>query len=110
MLIHGDADTTILIDGAGTVAYWDEITNPNAERVIWTKEGQNGHSNLFYSDDAIAYLDALNVEHRALYQKYNEEIPYEVDKEFYDKIDKAKVSGLDEEFMGMILEFYERNR
>lgn len=109
MLIHGDADTTILIDGAATVACMDEITNPNVERVVWTKEGRNGHSNLFSSDDAIAYLEALNVEHRALYQEYNEEIPYEVDKAFYDKIDKAKVSDLADDFMGMILEFYEKN-
>lgn len=109
LLIHGDADTTILMDGAATVAYMDEVTNPNAECVIWTKEGRNGHSNLFYSDDALAYLEALNVEHRALYQEYDEEIPYEVDKAFYDKIDKAKVSDLAEDFMGMILEFYEKN-
>lgn len=110
LLIHGDADTTILMDGAATVAYMDEITNPNVERVTWTKEGRNGHSNLFYSEDAIAYLDELNVEHRALYQQYNEEIPHEVDKAFYDKIDKAQVSEIAEDFMGMILEFYERNR
>ena len=109
LLIHGDADTTILIDGAATVAYMDEITNPNVERVTWTKEGRNGHSNLFVSDEALAYLEEVNVEHRALYQEYNEEIPYEVDKAFYDKIDKAKISELAEDFMGMILEFYEKN-
>lgn len=109
LLIHGDADTTILIEGAATVAYMDEITNPNAERVMWTKESRNGHNNLFYSDEAIAYLNELNEEHRALYQEYNEEIPYEVDKAFYDKIDKAKVSDLADDFMSMILEFYEKN-
>jgi len=108
LLIHGDADETILIDGAATVAYRDEITNPKAEVVIWTKEGQNGHNSFFGSVEAHAYLNELNEEYNALYQQYNEEIPENVEREFYAGVDKERASCPDAEFMQMILEFYEK--
>lgn len=60
LIIHGTADTTISYDGASIISRRNKITNPRAEYLIRTMEGQNGHTNLFLApsaDEGAAELD-----------------------------------------------------
>ena len=87
LIIHGNKDTTVAYNGAGTIAYRDDITNPNVEYKICDGEKQNEHSNL--------------------QKQYNENIPKEIDAEFCANVDKQKMSELDEDFMQDVLTFYD---
>jgi pimeloyl-ACP methyl ester carboxylesterase len=60
LIIHGTADTTIRFDGASIISRRGKITNPRAEYLIRSTEGQNSHNNLFLSpaaEDGTAELD-----------------------------------------------------
>ncbi len=109
LLIHGNADETIRMDGAATVAYRDEITNPNVQYKICDKEKQNDHNRMWVDEEAISYIEEKNEIYMQLYEQYEEEIPDEVKAEFYAGVDKAKVNVLDENFMQDVLSFYEQS-
>mgnify|MGYP002513876477 CR=1 FL=1 len=49
LIIHGINDETIGFNSAGTIAYKDEITNPNVQYKICDKPKQDDHNNLFVS-------------------------------------------------------------
>jgi len=106
LLIHGDQDDTVTFDGAGTIAYRDEITNPNVQYKVCDGEKQNDHNWLYMSRGAIDYLDGVDKEYEKLSDKYEGSIPEDIRAEFYSKIDKQKASELDETFMQDVLEFY----
>lgn len=108
LIIHGNKDTTVGYEGAGTIAYRKEITNPNVQYKICDGEKQNDHNKLFESLDAIAYADEMNAVYENLCQQYNDKIPKEVEEEYYANIDKEKMSELDEKFMQDVLAFYEK--
>ncbi len=107
LIIHGTEDETIGFDSAGTIAYKDEITNPNVQYKICDKEKQNDHNRLFTDIDAIEYIDEQNEIYRDLYKQYDGEIPDDVKADFYAGVDKDKVNVMDEEFMQDVLKFYE---
>lgn len=109
LLIHGEADTVISIDGAGIMARRDEITNPNVRYKICSEPQQNGHNNLFRSRSGIEYTEGLNEKYQEIYDRYDGEIPDGIQAEWYEKADKAKSSELDEEFMGDVLRFFEES-
>lgn len=107
LIIHGNKDTTVGYEGAGTIAYRDEITNPNVQYKICDGEKQNDHNRLFMSLDAIAYGKKLDADYDKLQKQYNENIPKEIDAEFCANVDKEKLSALDENFMQDVLTFYD---
>lgn len=107
LIIHGSEDESVKFDGSGTIAYRDEITNPNVQYKICDKEKQNNHNQLFVDIDAIEYIDELNEACGELYEQYDGAIPEEVDTEFYAGIDKDRVNVMDEAFMQDVLAFYE---
>ncbi len=90
LIIHGNKDTTVGYEGAGTIAYRNEITNPNVQYKICDGERQNDHNKLFMSLDAIAYEKKLNADYDKLQKQYNENIPKEIDAEFCANVDKEK--------------------
>lgn len=108
LLIHGTGDQVISLTGAATMAHRDEITNPNVEYKLCDGERQNGHSNLLYALDALNYMDELNTEYDKLYEEYNEDIPDEVKRAFYDGVNKLRVEARDADFMREVLDFYQR--
>ena len=57
--------------------------------------------------EAIEYIDEQNKIYEEIWEQYDGEIPDDVKKEFYSKVDKDKVNVLDEEFMQDVLTFYE---
>ena len=107
LIIHGINDETIGFNSAGTIAYKDEITNPNVQYKICDKPKQDDHNNLFTDIEAIEYIDEQNKIYEEIWEKYDGEIPDDVRKEFYANVDKDKVNVLDEEFMQDVLNFYD---
>ena len=80
----------------------DQITNPNVEYIVRSREGQNGHNSLFQSPDSIAYREEINRAYEALYAQYGGEIPDDVKAAFYAPIDKRRASAVDGEFMDSV--------
>lgn len=107
LLIHGSEDTTIGIDESAIMAYRNEITNPNVSCKILDKKRQNGHNSLFYSIETLDYADEINKPYEELYEKYNGEIPEDVERNFYNNIDKSKCNELNEDLIECVLDFYE---
>lgn len=107
LIIHGTEDEIIGFDRSATIAYKDEIINPNVQYKICDKEKQNDHNRLFTDIDAIKYIDEQNKIYKELYEQYDGEIPDDVNADFYSKVDKSRINVMDEEFMQDVLDFYE---
>lgn len=105
MIIHGTGDEVVKFDGASIIAHKDEITNSN---VVYKEiNGKlNGHNNIFMTEEGAKYLEKLDKEYDELNEQYNNEIPHEIKKEFYNKIDKNVTCKLSEQFMSDINNFY----
>lgn len=88
-------------------AFWQKkhIVNPN---VIY-KINQNGHFNVFRTENAGNYMKKLDLEYENLNYKYNGNIPHEVQAEYYSQIDKRKNSELDINLMNDIDTFFIEN-
>lgn len=109
LIIHGEKDTTVVYNGSGTIAYRDEITNPNVQYKVCSNDRQNDHDGLYMSLDAIKYLDEVNMKYNELKDRYNGNIPKEAESNFYADIDKHKASELDSLFMQDVILFYENS-
>lgn len=109
MIIHGDGDTTVPYDGSSIISHKDEITNANVIYKTCSKENHNGHCDLFLSDAALEYAAQIDVQYLELYNNYQGEIPYQVERKFYERIDKYLVNELDTDIMNEINSFYEDN-
>lgn len=48
----------------------------------------------------------MNEEYDELDKQYNGEIPHDIEKDFYDKIDKNLTSQLSRQFMNDVNDFY----
>ena len=90
LVIHGAADKIVLFDGASIIAQQKSITNPNVEYCTRSKEGQNGHNNLYLSERAVQYEKEMR------------------DKN-YKEIDPLVKGELDAEFMNRVNQFYEKS-
>jgi len=108
LVIHGDGDQTVSFDKAGIIASREQITNPNVRFKVCGGEGQNGHNNLFYARDALAYVEEKNKAYDAIYERYDGEIPEDVRREYYANVDKSLANKLDPDFMGEVLAFYQQ--
>ena len=106
MIVHGNEDEMVNYQKSAIFAKYDSITNTNVIFILREEAGRNGHNNLFRSEDAIRYIDEINLDYRALYDLHNQNIPYEINQEFYASLDRFLVQELDEEFMQSILVFY----
>lgn len=109
LLVHGNKDELISIDGEATVNFKDEITNPNVEYKIYTNEGNNTHGTIYQDILAIKYKEKIKCEVKALKDTYNGKIPADVALYFNKNIDKKLVSKVNEEFLNEVLKFYEKS-
>ncbi len=107
MLVHGTADSTLRYSVSGIIAHQAQITNPNVTYISRDVDGQNGHSNLVYSQQAILYADSKTDEWIALEKQYHGEVPADVTRSFYNHVDRVRASELDASLFGTILSFYE---
>ncbi len=105
MVIHGEDDETVNYKRDSIIIHQEKITNENA--IFVTTSGiHGGHSNLFKSEDALNYINEVNKEYKDLYYQYNGKIPYDIHKDFYDKLDDELVSKLNDDLMSQIVNFY----
>ncbi|HPU62244.1 MAG TPA: hypothetical protein PK300_08965, partial [Bacillota bacterium] len=82
--------------------------NPNVVYKTCSKEGHNGHSNLFFSEATMRYRAEKNQEYKELDERYGGDIPDNIKAAYYEGIDRFRSSELDSEFMDEINEFFER--
>lgn len=106
LIIHGKEDTVVGYDGPSIISHKGEITNPNVSYFV-TEGEQGGHNSLFWSKEALAYMDEANQEYEKLYDLYENEPPYEKRVEYIDTLDDAQMSELNEEVFAQIDEFLE---
>lgn len=108
MLIHGNNDTTVPHDSAGIIAHKNEITNPNVRYILRTEDTVNSHTKVFYSLEMAEYSKETDKLKDVLEEKYGEDIPKEDLKNFYDSIDKFRMSELDSEIFNSINEMFKK--
>lgn len=108
LVIHGTGDPIVGYDTVGIIAAREKITNPNVQYLIRSGEQQNGHNSLCYSLDCLEYVDALNKEYDALYEKYDGEIPDYEEAAFFAAVDKFRASQMDPAFMNAVVDFYQK--
>lgn len=106
LIIHGSEDAMVNYNRSAIVAHRDEWINPNVHVITIEEPGRNDHDNLFRSKDALAYIEQINAEYRALYESHAQNIPYEINRSFYSKLDRALVNDLDEVLMEEINTFF----
>ncbi len=106
LIIHGTDDQTIQYNGCSIISKKKDIDRLNVEYISMSSQGQNGHNDLFYSDESREYIDKINIEYRQLYNKYEQKIPYEIKQEFYSKLDRFLFQDLDIRLMDRIDEFF----
>ncbi len=106
LVIHGTKDDFVLHNGSSIISNSGEITNPGAKFISISNSGRNGHNDLFRSDEALEYIDEINIDYRKLYDSYDQNIPYAIKQEFYSKVDRSLAQNLNEELMNEIIEFF----
>ncbi len=105
LIIHGTEDEMVDYNGSAIIARVDEMTNPKVETIVQSNPGRNGHNSLFKSEVAVAYIEEVNVEYKALYDQYEENIPYDIKQEFYSGLDRTLAQDLDASLMDGIQNF-----
>lgn len=108
LLIHGSEDKTVRLDGAALFSCKKDIKNPKVEYLLWEKEGNNGHLEVLYTADAVAYGKQLGKEYEQLLKVTKKKLTKEDEKEFFDTVDKERSSAPNVELLGQIAEFFER--
>lgn len=71
--------------------------------------GHSGHNNIFRSSESMDYINAINIEYRKLYDFHDQDIPYEVHKDFYKRIDRFLAQDINSELMEEIHVFFLEN-
>ena len=109
MIIHGEDDQMIGYNRSSIISKKDEITNPNVE--YYTISGKySGHNSIFQSEEVNEYLEGLNKELENLLENYpDDNVPDDVLNKFYEKADRAKANGINEEMMNRINNFFEES-
>lgn len=107
LLIHGDKDDTVRIDGAATISCKNQITNPKAQYLLWEKEGQNGHMDILFDTEARKYSLQINEQFAKLMKMTKNQLTAEDKAEFISNVDKIRTSVPNEELMNLMVAFYE---
>lgn len=106
LIIHGSADNVVSPQGSGIISRQGQIANPNVQFLLLDEDGRNGHNNILRSMESIEYVNQLNSELRELADQYDGEIPYEVKREFFRRVDKRLANDVNRELMDRIHQFF----
>lgn len=106
LIIHGTEDDLVDYNGSSIISKLDEITNSKVRAISINEPGKNGHTNVYISDEAVDYINEINILYKELYDSYEGKIPYEVNQEFYSGIDRSLAHDLDPELMNEINTFF----
>ncbi|MBD5130554.1 MAG: alpha/beta hydrolase [Ruminococcaceae bacterium] len=103
LIIHGTEDGTIGYDKSSIISEREHITNPNTQYI--TLDG-GGHSNIFYTKEALEYINEFNKDYRVIYDQYNGDIPEDVLEEIYSGSDRELINTPNEELLSQIESFF----
>ena len=106
LILHGNEDGTVGYNTVSIISQKERITNPNVAYFVCDKPPQNDHNRLFQSLESIAYHDELNELYDGIYDRYDGEIPEDVELEFYANADPFLASEVDADFMDRVVDFY----
>ncbi len=106
LIIHGTDDASVDYEGSAIIAKIDTITNPNVRTITISEPGRNGHNNLFRSKQALDYVDEVNALYLELFNRHEQNIPYEVRQEFYSTLDRNLAQEINEDLMAEIHAFF----
>ncbi|TAH64486.1 MAG: alpha/beta fold hydrolase [Anaerolineaceae bacterium] len=106
LIIHGTEDELVDYKGSSIISKMNEINNPNVRTISINESGRNGHNNIFRSDAAIDYINEINTSYHELFDSYEQNIPYEINQDFYSRIDRSLAQDLNPDLMDEIQEFY----
>ena len=103
---RGDAEDTVLYDGASIIAQQDAITNPNVQYFTFSEEWRNGHNTYFYDADANPYFGQKSDEFAAIIDEYDTEIPDDVLAAFQADYDIKRANVANPELIDMLDSFF----
>ncbi len=106
LIIHGMEDESVSYEGSSIISKINKITNTKVKTILLNEHGHSGHNNIFKSDASMGYIDKINIKYRKLYDHYEQNIPYEIKKDFYSKIDRALAQDINLILMDKINEFF----
>jgi len=109
LLIQGSQDMVVPPDCAAITRFMGEIQNPNAEMLMVTEEGRNGHNSVFQSRQAYDYRGEVNASLEAYMTRHN--ISGLTDPEFRAwavefQLDKNRINALGIDLFNRIDEFF----
>lgn len=103
LIIHGTEDGTIGYNKSSIIAQKDNITNPNAQ--FLALEG-GGHNNIFYTAEALEYINDFNKDYKEIYGRYNGDIPDDVREKIYSESNRELINTPNEELLSQIETFF----
>jgi alpha-beta hydrolase superfamily lysophospholipase len=105
-IVHGLEDDVVLYEGSSIIARLGQMTNPRVKVLLLDKPGHSGHNNIFLSERALAYNEAIGELYRELLEEYGHDIPYAVKQEFFSKVDRDLAQEINRELMDEIHAFF----
>lgn len=105
LIIHGTDDESVAYDGSAIIAKMDALTNPNLKTISISEPRSNGHNSLFRSAQALDYIEEVNAQYRELFDRYDQNIPYEVRQDFHSKLDRDLAQDINADLMAEIQAF-----
>ncbi len=106
LIVHGIDDESIAYNGSSIISNFLNTALPHVSTLTVNAPNRSGHNSLFRSQDAIDYIEKLNIDYRALYNQYNENIPYKIQQEFYAPLDRSLAQDLNGDLMDRINDFF----
>lgn len=103
MILHGTDDKRIGYDNSSIISEKAQITNPNAEYL--TLNGAT-HNNMFYTLEALEYIDEFNADYKKIYESYGGEIPDAELEKIYAESNRELVNTPNEELLSRIESFF----
>lgn len=105
-IVHGKEDEMVGYHQSSIISKIRTLDHPYVTTLTIDEPGRSGHMDLFRSKASMDYISEVNEKYREIYDTYDSNIPYDVKKEFYAKIDRALAQDLNLSLMEEINSFY----
>ncbi len=105
LIVYG-ADDSVILPDESLYGNRDAIVNPQVSYLLIEEEPRDGHSEAWYSAEAMTYRVALEEELKALESRYDGAIPADILSSFAADIDRETLYEPDVDFMETVIAFY----
>lgn len=105
-IVHGTEDEMVGYHQSSIISKIRKLDHPYVKTLTIDEPGRSGHMDLFRSKASMDYISEVNEKYREIYDAYDSNIPYDVKKEFYAKIDRTLAQDLNLNLMEEINSFY----